>query len=426
MHVAIITAGGAGMFCGSCMHDNTLARALMAAGIEVTLIPTYTPIRVDEENVSVDKVFLGGINIYLDTQSRLWRALPRFIKRGFDKPWVINLATKFGISNDAHQLGKLTVAMLQGAEGPQVDEVEQLVDFISDQLKPDVVLFSNALIAGVLPTLKKRYSGSIYCTLQGDDIFLEDLLEPYHTDALALLRKNCQLFDGFLTHSNYYREFMSDYLQLPAERFHKVALGIDFESFDGHPNEQSRDPFTVGYFARVCPEKGVHQLIEAFALLHQRQPNTKLKVAGYCGPRDVDYLATVRRQAEPLGDAIEFVGALDGKSDKAAYLKSLDVLAVPTVYRECKGLYVLESLANGVPVVQPSHGAFPEIVSKTGGGLLHEPGDATALAETLQQLVNDPQQRTQLATAGYGGVRQHYSCEEMARQTVAVLSRHKS
>ena len=62
MKIAIITAGGAGMYCGSCMQDNSLALALLSLGQDVQLLPTYTPIRTDESDVSLDRVFFGGIN----------------------------------------------------------------------------------------------------------------------------------------------------------------------------------------------------------------------------------------------------------------------------------------------------------------------------------------------------------------------------
>ncbi len=154
MHIALITAGGAGMFCGSCMHDNTWARALMAKGHRVTLIPTYTPIRVDEENLSTTDVFLGGINVYLDYRLPLWRKIPRSLTRWLDAAWVINFATKLSISNDAGQLEALTLAMLDGEKGPLKREIDELVAFVSRELQPDVICFSNALLTGVLPTLK--------------------------------------------------------------------------------------------------------------------------------------------------------------------------------------------------------------------------------------------------------------------------------
>ncbi|HEY2253558.1 MAG TPA: glycosyltransferase family 4 protein, partial [Planctomycetaceae bacterium] len=388
MHIALITAGGAGMFCGSCMHDNTLARALIAAGHEVSLIPTYTPIRVDETNVSTQQVFLGGINVYLDAMLPGWRFLPRVTTRWLDSPAIINLVTRFGISSNARKLGRLTVALLEGSQGPEAREIDELVRFLG-HLKPDVVCFSNALLAGVLPSLKQHFSGKICCLLQGDDIFLDDLIEPFRQQALQLLRGHARLFDGFLVHSGYYRDFMAAYLELPLEKMHVVPLGIDLTGYDGLPAEAPRDPFTIGYFARICPEKGLHLLVDAFRIVHQQEPRARLVAAGYLGQRDQAYFDDLARRAADLGEAFRYIGSPPGHVEKVTFLKSLDVLSVPTIYREPKGLYVLEALANGVPVVQPRHGSFPELIEATGGGLLVEPNDPRALADALRRLMDD-------------------------------------
>jgi len=157
VHIALITAGGAGMFCGSCMHDNTLARALMAAGHEVSLIPTYTPIRVDERDVSQGRVFLGGINLYLDALYPVWRRIPRALVRWLDSPSVMRLISRVSVHSDARQLGQLTVALLQGEQGPDAREIDELTRFL-EELQPDVICFSNALVAGVLPRLRQRFA----------------------------------------------------------------------------------------------------------------------------------------------------------------------------------------------------------------------------------------------------------------------------
>ncbi|MBT4866270.1 MAG: glycosyltransferase family 4 protein, partial [Planctomycetaceae bacterium] len=278
MHIAIITAGGAGMFCGSCMHDNTWAKSLQAAGAEVTLIPTYTPVRVDEENLSVERVFLGGINVYMDARwPRLWGKLPRFLTRWLDAPGLLNL-TRFA-SNDAKTLGPLTVAMLKGDTGPDRREFAELVEFLSSQLKPDVICFSNALLAGAVRTLRQQFDGRIYCILQGDDIFLKDLPEPFQSQAIEAIHARADDFDGFLVHSDYYGDFMTDYLGLSPEKFHKLPLGIDLTDHDGQPTAQKQELFTVGYFARICEEKGLHQLIDAVRILKRRQASVRL-VAG--------------------------------------------------------------------------------------------------------------------------------------------------
>jgi glycosyltransferase involved in cell wall biosynthesis len=425
MHIAIVTAGGAGMFCGSCMHDNTWARSLKKLGAQVTLLPTYTPLRLDEHDESTRPVFLGGINVYLDFRARFWRTLPRIFTRWLDRPGVIQLATRFGVSNDAQELGELTLAMLAGEAGPQSREIAELASFLGETLKPDTVFFSNALLVGSVRALKQKFKGRIFCILQGDDIFLEGLNEPYRTNALAAIRERARDFDGFFVHSAYYRDFMSAYLALPPEKFHIIPLGIDLSGHDGTPSEKKSDLFQVGYFARVCPEKGLHQLVDGFRLFHKRHPHSRLRAAGYLGSRDRAYFEKLRQDARDLGTAFEYAGSPKTHEEKVAFLKTLDVLSVPTVYREPKGLYVLEALANGVPVVQPRHGAFPEMLEATGGGLLVEPGDPEDLARALEELMKDPTGRMQFARGGRSVVHSQYDDATMARRTLEILSNSK-
>lgn len=420
MHIALITAGGAGMFCGSCMHDNTLARALLELGCEVSLIPTYTPIRVDEPNVSQRQVLLGGINIALDVRWPLWQRLPRGFTHWFDAPWLINLATRLGVSPDAAKLGQLTIATLEGDAGPERNEVDEFARFVRD-LRPDVVCYSNALLVGTLRRLRRDFPGPVYCLLQGDDLFLESLVEPYQSQARELLRAQAGGFTGFLVHSEYYREFMADYLQISPNRFRVVPLGIDVAGHDGQPREQPRDPATVGYFARICPEKGVQQLLAAFRILHQRRPQTQLRVGGYLAARDAAWFKGVLRDAADLGPAFRYIGSPPDHAAKVQFLKSLDLFSVPTVYREPKGLYVLEALANGVPVVQPRHGAFPELIAATQGGVLVNPQDPPDLARGLEELLDNPTRRFELARSGHRNVFALYDQRTMARATLAAL-----
>lgn len=422
MHIALITAGGAGMFCGSCMHDNTLARALMDLGHEVSLIPCYTPIRVDERDVSQHRVFLGGINVYLDAMLPGWSRLPRPFKGWLDSEPVLKLVSRFAISSSGQKLGRLTVSLLKGDLGPQRQEIEEFVEFIGKELRPDIVCFSNALLAGALPSLKRAYSGPVCCLLQGDDIFLEDLVSPWREQALDLVSAHAQAFDGFLVHSHYYRGFMSRYLKLPADRFHVTPLGIDLAGHDGVPRPVS-DPFTIGYFARICPEKGLQNLVAAFRILHARQPRTRLVAGGFLGARDQKFFRNLMHSAADLGDAFHYSGSPPDHAGKVALLKTFDALSVPTDYHEPKGLYVLEALANGVPVVQPSHGAFPELVGATEGGLLVNPGDPEDLARRLEELILDPELRSSLATRGRDSVRSCFTPRSMAESTASVFMR---
>ncbi len=424
MHIAIVTAGGAGMFCGSCMHDNTWARSLLHAGAEVSLVPTYTPIRVDEQDVSTSEVYFGGVGVYLAHRSHLFRKLPRALTRWVDRPWALKLASRFGVSTDASQLGGLTLDMLQGEQGPHAAHVAELADAMAGHLKPDIVCFSNALLAGTARAIKKQIDVPLLCVLQGDDIFLEGLVEPYRGQAIEAIHDRAADFDGFIVHSQFYRDHMVRYLGLDARKFHIIPLGIDLREHGGKPAETANDqPLTIGYFARICPEKGLDQLVHAFRILHARQPNTRLMAGGFLGSRDQAYFDRVKSDAADLGDAFSYIGSPPDTEAKVRFLQSLDVLSVPAPYREPKGLYVLEALANGVPVVQPSHGAFPELVESTGGGLLVEPGQPASLADALESLVVDPARRLELATRGRQGVHELFGPERMASESLALFSR---
>lgn len=408
------------MFCGSCMHDNTWARALMAQGAEVSLIPTYTPIRVDEANVSGSRVFFGGINVYLSSKWCWWRTMPSFLKHWLDHPAIIQWATSKAVSNDAKQLGQLTLDMLAGESGPQRDQVEELARFIGEQLRPDVVVFSNALLAGAVRRIKQLFKGPVLCVLQGDDIFLNALANSHREQVLSALRDRARDFDGFITHSRYYAGHMATELAVPLDRFHQLPLGIDLNGHDGLPRPAS-DPFTIGYFARLCPEKGLHLLVDAFARFHAIHPRTRLMIGGYLGERDKSFVQEIASRVRLMRRAIVVAQHVDTHSQKVAFFKSLDVFCVPTIYREPKGLSVLEALANGVPVVQPAHGAFPELLEATRGGLLFEPGNLDDLVAKWESLLRDPDARLRLAIAGQTKVRESYSSQAMAEQTLRLF-----
>src|SRR5262249_15570381 len=215
MRIAYITAGAAGMFCGSCMHDNTLVSALVAAGHDALLVPTYTPIRTDEPDVSQKRVFFGGINVYLQQKLALFRHTPWAIDRLLDSRRLLRLVSRFAVKTQAEDLGELAISMLKGEHGHQRKEVSKLVRWLTTEVKPELINLTNVLLSGMVHELKQHARVPVLCTLQGDDIFLEALPEPYRAQALALVRGHCREVDGFIAASAYYAGFMADYLDLP-------------------------------------------------------------------------------------------------------------------------------------------------------------------------------------------------------------------
>jgi glycosyltransferase involved in cell wall biosynthesis len=418
MKIAYIAAGAAGMYCGSCLRDNAVARELMRLGEDVLLLPLYTPLRLERDDVQSPAVFYGGISIYLQQKFAYFRKR-RAIDRLLDSPRLLRLTNYLAGSTNAADLGELTVSTLRGDEGFQRKELERLSHWLASEFRPDLINLPNSMFVGAARMLKGATGAPVVCSLTGEDLFLDDLREPYRTEALATLRARAPEVDRFIATSAYYAEHMAEVLAVDRERIDVVPLGLDAEGFPDAQAAPER-PFTVGYLARLAPEKGFHLLAEAFEKL-KRMPGTedaRLVAAGFVSAKDRGF---VRETLEGLkragvGSDVEYRGEVTFE-EKLGLLSDVDVLSVPTVYREPKGLFVLEALAAGVPVVQPAHGAFPEILEATGGGELFPPGDTTALAERLNALALDAPRRRALGEAGARAVRERFTAAEMGRKT---------
>ncbi|MBA4107427.1 MAG: hexosyltransferase [Pirellula sp.] len=425
MRIAYLAAGAAGMYCGSCLHDNTLAAALLKLGEDVILAPIYTPIRTDEVDVSEPRVFYGGINAYLQQKFPIFRRTPRWLDGWLDHPALLRLATKNAASVDASKLGDMTVSMLQGEQGNQRKELEKLVDWLVDEVKPDVVHLSNSMMLGLARLIRDRGGPPIVCSLSGEDIFLEKLTPPYYEQARQLLRERAADVTAFVALNGYYADFMADYMDVPRERIEVIPHGLDLAGH-GNPKPRSSDaPRRIGFFARICHDKGLHVLIEAAEKLTVLDaPPFEIHAAGYLGGGDRQYLADVERRVArgPLASRFTYHGELD-RAQKIEFLQSLDILALPTVYRESKGLPVLEAWANATPVVLPAHGAFPEMIADAGGGLLHEPLDAESLAAQLLKLLKQPEHAAELGRRGQQAVADRYHAARMAEATRDLYSR---
>jgi glycosyltransferase involved in cell wall biosynthesis len=422
MKILAITAGAANMYCGSCLRDNALAAELMAQGHDVTLIPLYTPVRNDEPSVSRKRVFFGGISVYLEQHMALFRHTPAILDRIWDSARVIKAASRGSIATNPHFLGAVTVSMLRGQDGNQRKELDKLLGWLGKQPAPDVVCLPNSMLIGLAKPLREALGRPVCCTLQGEDLFLEGLGEPWRGQALELIRAAVPHVDAFLAVSEYYAEFMRGYLRIPENKIYTVPLGINLKGMD--PGYRIRSNcFTVGYFARVAPEKGVHVLCEAYRRLrHDTEfSGAALEVAGYLAPEHRGYLRGIERKLKEWGLAGDFRyrGELD-RAHKIEFLRNLDVLSVPATYDEPKGVFALEAMALGVPVIQPRRGAFPEIIQKTGGGILFEPDDAAGLADAIFALWKDPARLEQLGRSAAQGVREHYPVANMARRALEV------
>lgn len=421
MRIGIIAAGAAGMYCGSCLRDNALSVALQELGHDVTFIPTYTPLRLDEESVEHEPVFLNGIQVYLEDAMAPARRRGGWLRRVVGSSLFLKWISKLAVDNEPSKLGKLTVSMLQGAGGNLRASVDELIEWMENHYELDVVHLSNVLLSGLAPSIKKRLRLPVTCGLTGEDQFLQGLPEPHASDALQLLRENSDFIDRFIAPSRTYGEYMADWIGLDEDRVATVLPGISTRDYEPLQRQRRDGPLTVGFFARIAPEKGVHLLSWAFGVLAREFPELQLRIAGYLSGRSVGYAAAIRRElaAAGLADRVQLLGTLD-RQQKIAFLKELDVFAMPSMHPESKALPVIEALAAGVPVVVPDSGSLPELIDSTGGGLLHESRSVEHLTEALRELLYDHDRRHEMGQRGREAVFDRFTARRMAEETAKV------
>jgi len=431
MKIVHVIAGAGPMYCGSCMHGNTLAAALRKAGADVLLAPVYTPLRTDEENVSIDRLGMGGINVYLDESLPFWRRMPALLRRQLDRPGLVSWVARRAGSTRPQQLGRLTVAMLRGEDGPLKSEIQGLIDWLQSEIRPDIVHLSNVMLAGLARPLRERLGVPVIATLSGEDSFLEKLPPPYYKQARAELRARAADLAGIVAMCGYYAEFMAEYLAVPREAIDVIRPGLNLVGYagkaEGRVKGADKDrPKTIGFFSRICADKGLHLLVDALHTMREagNLPPCRLRVAGYLDRPDRAYLDEIQKRVAAWGmaDCFEHAGELD-RAGKIAFLESLDVLCLPGMVRQSKGLPVLEAWASGVPAVLPDHGAYSEMVAETGGGLLYDPQRPEALAEALGRMLSDEAFAAECGRLAQRAVHERYTSERETAEMLALYER---
>ena len=284
------------------------------------------------------------------------------------------------------------------------------------------------LLSGVARRIRQRLGVPVVATLSGEDTFLEKLPPPHQEAARAELCRRAAELDALVAMNRSYADFMSEFLAVPRDRITVIRPGLNLRGH-GVPGQRRppvKGPFAIGYLSRICPDKGLHLLVDAWKLLaaDAELPPVRLRVAGYLDPADRPYLDDLlaKAAAAGLGERFECLGELD-RAGKIAFLQSLDVMSVPAVCRESKGIAILEAWANGVPVVLPDHGAFPEMIADTGGGLLCAPGDAASLSAALKRMILDRQFAADCGRRAQEAVHQRYDARRMAEETLDLYRR---
>jgi glycosyltransferase involved in cell wall biosynthesis len=416
MRIIHLTPGTGSFHCGSCLRDNALIKALRERGHDALMVPLYLPLVTDREEASPEQpVRVGGISLYLQQKLPWFHRMPAFVHRWINSPGLLRKASERMGMTSAKDLGEMTLGSLAGEDGRQWAEWKKLVLWLKEQPKADVISLSNSLLTGLAEAIKKETGARVICSLQGEDSFLDTLISPYRERCAEALRANAKQVDLFIAPSQFYAGSMALRLGVEASKVAVMPNGIDATLFP----ISSPDPNvpTIGYLARMIHGKGLTVLVNAFIELVKRNrfPQIKLKVGGAFTPVDEKYVADLKARLDSAGclGRVEFLPNLDF-TEKMHFFRDLTVFSVPAIYGEAFGLYVIEALASGVPVVQPDSGAFPELIRETQGGLICRADDAVSLADDLERVIGDPELREKLSLRGMNSVRQSYQAGAMA------------
>jgi glycosyltransferase involved in cell wall biosynthesis len=418
MRIALITPGsGDHFYCENCRRDLDTVQALAKQGHDAVLVPLYLPI-AEAQTAGTLPVFYGAVNVYLEQFMPGYRRLPRRWRQWLDALPVLRWAAARAGATRAGGLEGLTLSVLRGENGRQADELARLVDWLRRDFRPDVVHLSNALLLGLADRIREQARVPVVCSLQDEDTWIDAMPAPWPARIWSIMAERAADVKLFLAVSRTYGEALSRRLRLTPERWRVVYPGVDTDT--RQPAAAPPQP-VIGYHARLCPTLGLDLLVEAFLVLRQRPglESLRLHVAGGMTADDRPYVAGLRRRLRTAG-ATEHVQIAESftPAATAAFLDAVTVVSVPAPAGEAFGLFTLEALARGVPVVLPQAGAFPEVGALTGGVLLYPPGDPAALAAALARVLLEPGLRAALASAGREGVCRHF---DLQRGTVPAL-----
>lgn len=420
--VQIIPGVGNTFYCQNCMRDKEVLRELRSRGHDVVLVPMYLPIFSEGEDIGTGApVFYGAVGVYLSQYFPGIANAPRWLKRLVDSRRLLGWIARKSGTTRATGLEGMTLSVLNGENGGQKAELDRLVSWLMEEGKPDVVHLSNALLIGLAGRIRRELGVPVICSLQDEDSWLDSMEPGAGQRAWRLIAEKSADICAFIPVSHYYSNLMKERLQLGPEKFHVVPIGINT---DGYQESQlSADQPVIGYLSKMSESLGLETLVDAFMLLKakERFQNLRLKVMGGRTPEDGPFLQRLVRKlaSRNMLPDVEFFAGFD-RTSRTEFLRSLSVMSVPMPHPEAFGMFIIEALASGVPVVQPKIGAFPELVEGTGGGICYEPNNVTALAEALERLLLDRDRAAALGRAGRETVMQRFNVKKTADRLVEI------
>jgi glycosyltransferase involved in cell wall biosynthesis len=421
----LVTGSGGSFYCSNCYRDMLYFRAVkMAEGVSAAAIPLYLPPeKIYSESGFDSNVFFGAISLYLREKVHFLEQMPSFMDKILDSAPLLKIAAKRAGTTRTEGLEDMTLNMISSNHSSREKEVERLVKYMISTGKPDIIHLSNALIIGLAKQIKSLTDVKVVCSLQNEDDWINDMAEPFQTQAWKMIAEESVNIDAFISPSKYYRDFFISKTGMPAEKIKVIPSGI--ESFKDLEKKNNDNGPAIGFFSRVSRHNGFDKIADAFIALKSEHEfsNLTLHVCGGFTSDDKPFISEQIKKIKEHGFKSsvhiypEFVG-----SAKEDFLSAIDIMSVPVRKYDAYGLYILESNAAGIPVVQPATGAFPEIIEMTGGGILYEPDTVEQLAENLKTLLRNKELAGSYGKRGSIAVKEKLTLKHMSSDLISMYS----
>ena len=420
----IIPGSGGSFYCGNCLRDSKYVQALRNLGHEVIKVPLYLPIFDDAHDLNDIPVFYGAVNLYLKQQFPVFRHMPGFVEKMLDSKPMLHIAAQKAGSTRATGLEDMTVSMLLGEEGNQKEELERLVTWLRDDAKPDVVHLSNALLLGLAHRIKQEVNIPVVCSLQDEDVWVDVMDEPFRTEVWNLMGERGKKVDAFVPVSGFYAEEIRKKMTVRDDQLHTIHIGV--EPDDYLPKDIREKEPIIGFLSRMCHSNGLHILVDAFILLKNdsKYKDVRLKITGGKTGDDLKFIKEQKKKiaAAGLTEQVCWVEEFEGE-ERQNFFDTVSVVSVPVINGEAFGLYQLELLASGIPMVQPALGAFPEVIGLSEGGVIYSPDTPEKLAEAFGNIILDKEKLAELSQKGQEGIRRYFDIKMQAKKLIEIYER---
>jgi glycosyltransferase involved in cell wall biosynthesis len=424
--IQIIPGSGGSFYCGNCLRDSKYVDALRKLGHQVVKIPMYLPLFSDEHDISDIPIFYGAISTYLKQVYPVFRKAPPWFDKLLNSKPMMKMAASMAGSTRAKGLEDMTISMLLGEQGEQKEELDKMADWIAEHCQPDVIHISNALLLGLARRIKEKVGVPVVCSLQDEDVWVDAMQPQFQQRIWDLMHERAGDVDALVAVSNFFAGEMKKRMNLGNDKVHTFYLGVDANDYHYIPVDKK--PRNVGYISRMCHKDGFDIVVDAFIELKNKPgfDDVKFIATGGLTGDDKKFLKKQKQKIREAGfwNDFEIIEEFEG-DERHHFFEKVSMVSVPVRVGEAFGMYMLESMASGVPVVQPALGAFPEIVETSGGGVIYEPNTPEKLSEAWAQLLNNPAKLQQLSEAGYKGAKEKFNIHNHASEIIGLYENLK-